>query len=60
MVHNLETRRLNRAERKAAEAGLDLLPEAMLEAAELAHNRGDHFALSSVGRVDLMAHLVKG
>ena len=59
VVQSLETRRLDRAARKAVEAGLDLSPAAMLEAAELAYARGDPFALSGIGRVDLLAHLIK-
>ncbi len=58
---SLEKRRRNRAERKAAEAGLlNLSPEAALAAAELADKNGDPFAIAGIGKVDLMAHLVKG
>ncbi len=57
---SLEKRRRNRAERKAAEAGLNQSPEAALAAAELADKNGDPFAIAGIGKVDLMAHLVKG
>lgn len=59
-MQSLEQRRLNRAERKASEAGLNLSPEAALAAAELADKNGDPFAIAGIGKVDLLAHLVKG
>jgi sugar/nucleoside kinase (ribokinase family) len=59
-MQSLANRRLDRAARKAAEAGLNLSPEAALEAAELAHKNGNPFALVGIGKVDLLAHLVKG
>jgi hypothetical protein len=59
-MQSLENRRLDRAGRKAAEAGLNLSPEAALVAAELAHKSGDHFALGGIDLADLLAHLVKG
>ena len=59
VVQSLEIRRLDWAARKAVEAGLDLSPAAMLEAAELAHNRGDEFALAGIGRIDPFSTLVK-
>lgn len=58
-MQSIETRRLDRAARKAAELALELSPVAMLEAAESAHAGGDRFALSGIGEVDLRAHLVK-
>ena len=58
-MQNIQERRLQRAERRAAEAGLDLSPVAMLEAAELAHSRGNPFALSGIGRIDPFSMLVK-
>lgn len=60
IMQSLENRRLDRAGRKAAEAGLNLSPEAALVAAEFAHKYGDPFAPGGIGRVDLLAHLVKG
>ncbi len=59
-MQSLAQRRLDRAARKAFEVGLSLSPAETLEAAELAHKNGDPFALSGIGRVDLLAHLVKG
>ena len=58
-MQNITERRLQRAERRAAEAGLALSPEAMLEAAELAHNQGDKFALAGIGRIDPFSTHVK-
>lgn len=59
-MESLANRRIDRAARKAAEAGLNLSPEAMLEAAILADKNGDQFALGGIGKVDMLAHLVKG
>ncbi len=59
-MQSLTNRRIDRAARKAAEAGLILPPEAALAAAELADKNGDPFALGGIGKVDLLAHLVKG
>lgn len=59
-MQNIEQRRLDRAYRKALEAGFDLTPEAALEAAELADKNGNLFALGGIGKVDLLAHLSKG
>jgi hypothetical protein len=61
-------RRLDRASRKAinaaVEAGLSIKempsPEALLAAAELADKNGDPFGLGGIGKIDLLAHLVKG
>jgi hypothetical protein len=39
---------------------LNQSPEAALAAAELADKNGDPFAIAGIGKVDLMAHLVKG
>lgn len=58
-MQNIQERRLDRARRRAAEAGLNLSPVAMLEAAELAHNRGDEFSLAGIGRIDPFSMLVK-
>jgi len=60
MMQNLETRRLNRAERKAAEAGLNLTPSEALAVFELADKNGDLYGLSGVGRFDPLACLIKG
>jgi len=57
-MQDITTRRLQRAERRAAETGLDLFPEQMLEAAELAQASDPH-ALAGIGRVDPFSHLVK-
>jgi hypothetical protein len=60
-MQSLENRRRDRAGRKAAEQGLvDLSPEAALVAAELADKNGDPFGLGGIGKIDLMAYLVKG
>ena len=59
-MESLEIRRLERAGRKAVEISSNLSPQAFLDAAEIADKRGDAFALSSIGRIDLLAHLVKG
>lgn len=56
---DIQQRRLDRARRRAVEVGLDLSPAAMLEAAELAHTRGDPFALSGIGRVGPFSMAVK-
>ena len=58
-MKSIETRRLDRAARKAVEAGLDLSPVAMLEAAELAHAGGDRLALAGIGVIAPFSHLVK-
>ena len=59
-MQNLTARRLDRAARRAAETGLNLSPEAALAAFELADKNGDIYGLSGIGRVDWLAHLVKG
>ncbi len=59
-MQSLTQRRLARAERKAAETGLNLTPSEALAVFELADKNGDEFALCGVGRFDPLAHLVKG
>lgn len=58
-VQSLDIRRLDRSARKALETNSNLSPQAFLDAAVIADNRGDPFALSSVGRVDPFSTLVK-
>ncbi len=55
---SIEFRRLDRAGRKALEAGLALTPEEALAAAETA-SKHDPFALGGIGRVDPFAGAVK-
>ncbi len=50
-MQSLEQRRRDRAARKAAEAGLNLSPEAALVAAEIADRNGVPNALGGIGRV---------
>lgn len=58
-MKNLNERRLDRAARKATETGIKLTPLEMLEAAQLAHNHGDKFALAGIGFIDEHSMLVK-
>ena len=59
-MQNIQERRLARAERKAAETGLNLTPSEALAVFELADKNGNPFALGGIGRIDPFAHLVKG
>ncbi len=60
-MQNLTARRLSRIARRAENVGLPMpSPVEALAAAQAAHDTGDRYALSGVGKVDLLAHLVKG
>ena len=60
-MQNLTARRLSRIARRAENAGVPMpSPAAALAAAQAAHDGGERYALPSVGKVDPLAHLVKG
>lgn len=60
-MQNIEQRRLDRAYRKALEAGAspDTSPEAALAAAEARDAAGDPYALGGIGRYDPLSMAVK-